>query len=164
MNQAEHFIKIGRAYVDALNSLSMDHPEKVAHILDILDCVHPEPGYHLGIYIEKPSPNEAPTHMCDQAWFMCYKGNHSPIMRMPYRRKSTTIMGTCAIYVLLLISLIIYPLSQQLWELGRPICSASPRHFCHSLEVSIIQNVNSFLLMINSRTFSYYLIGRGFLN
>lgn len=88
MNQTEQFIKVGTAYVDALNSLSMDHPEKVAHILDILDCVHPEPGCHLGIYIEKPSPNEAPTHMCDQAWFMCYKGNHSPITRMPYRRKS----------------------------------------------------------------------------
>lgn len=88
MDQTEKLINVGKAYIDALNSLSMDHPEKVAHILDILDCVHPEPGYHLGIYIEKPSPNEAPTQMCDQAWFMCYKENHSPITRMPYRRKS----------------------------------------------------------------------------
>ena len=88
MNQTEQLIKVGTAYVDALNSLSMDHPEKVAHILDILDCVHPEPGYHLGIYIKKPSPNEAPTHMCDQAWFICYRGNHPPITRMPYRRKN----------------------------------------------------------------------------
>ena len=88
MDQTEKLINVGKAYIDALNSLSMDHPEKVANILDILDCVHPEPGYHLGIYIEKPSPNEAPTHMCDQAWFICYRGNHPPITRMPYRRKN----------------------------------------------------------------------------
>lgn len=88
MDQTGQLINVGKAYIDALNNLSMDHPEKVAHILDILDCVHPEPGYHLGIYIEKPSPNEAPTHMCDQAWFICYRGNHPPITRMPYRRKN----------------------------------------------------------------------------
>ncbi len=65
MNQTEQLLKVGRAYIDALNKLDRNQPEKVAHILDILDCVHPEPGYHLGIYIEKPSPNEAPSHMCD---------------------------------------------------------------------------------------------------
>jgi hypothetical protein len=88
MNQTEQLLKVGRAYIDALNKLDRNQPEKVAHILDILDCVHPEPGYHLGIYIEKPSPNEAPSHMCDQAWFICYRGNHPPITRMPYRRKN----------------------------------------------------------------------------
>lgn len=88
MNQTEQLLKVGRAYIDALNKLDRNQPEKVAHILDILDCVHPEPGYHLGIYIEKPSPNEAPSHMCDQAWFICCRDKHSPIKRIPYRRKN----------------------------------------------------------------------------
>ena len=47
MNQTEQLLKVGRAYIDALNKLDRNQPEKVAHILDILDCVHPEPGYHL---------------------------------------------------------------------------------------------------------------------
>lgn len=162
MNQTEQLLKVGRAYIDALNKLDRNQPEKVAHILDILDCVHPEPGCHLGIYIEKPSPNEAPSHMCDQAWFICCRDKHSPIKRIPYRKKTEAciIMGICAIYVSLFISLIIYPLSQQLWELGRPICSVSPRHFYHSLEAFIIRNVNSSFLMNNLRTFPYYSIGR----
>ena len=88
MNQTEQLLKVGRAYIDALNKLDRNQPEKVAHILDILDCVHPEPGCHLGIYIEKPSPNEAPSHMCDQAWFICCRDKHSPIKRIPYRRKN----------------------------------------------------------------------------
>lgn len=88
MNQTEQFLKVGRAYIDALNKLDKNQPESVACLLNILDCVHPDPGYHLGIYIEKPSPNEVSTHMCGQAWFVCYKGNHSPITQMPYRRKS----------------------------------------------------------------------------
>ena len=87
MNQTEQLIEVGRAYIDALNRLDREHPESVTHILDILDCVHPDPGYHLGVYIEKPSPDEAPTHKCDQAWFVCYKGDYSPIIRRPYRSK-----------------------------------------------------------------------------
>ena len=87
MNQIEQFIKVGKAYVDALSKLDKNHPEDVAHLLEILDCVHPDPGYQLGVYIEKPSPNEAPTHRCDQAWFICYKGKYSPIIRRPYRSK-----------------------------------------------------------------------------
>ena len=87
MNQTEQLIEVGRAYIDALNRLDREHPESVTHILDILDCVHPDPDYHLGVYIEKPSPDEAPTHKCDQAWFVCYKGDYSPIIRRPYRSK-----------------------------------------------------------------------------
>lgn len=87
MNQIEQFIKVGKAYVDALSKLDKNHLEDVAHLLEIFDCVHPDPGYHLGVYIEKPSPNEAPTHRCDQAWFVCYKGKYSPIIRRPYRSK-----------------------------------------------------------------------------
>lgn len=87
MNQTEQFIEVGKAYIDALNKLDIAHPEGVAHILDILDCVHPDPGYKLGIYIERPSPNDAVTHRCDQAWFLCLKSNHRPIVRMPYRPK-----------------------------------------------------------------------------
>ena len=87
MNQIEQFIKVGKAYVDALSKLDKNHLEDVAHLLEIFDCVHPDPGYHLGVYIEKPSPNEAPTHRCDQEWFVCYKGKYSPIIRRPYRSK-----------------------------------------------------------------------------
>ena len=87
MNQTEQLIEVGRAYIDALNRLDREHPESVTHLLEIFDCVHPDPGYHLGVYIEKPSPNEAPTHRCDQAWFVCYKGKYSPIIRRPYRSK-----------------------------------------------------------------------------
>ena len=87
MNQIEQFIKVGKAYVDALSKLDKNHLEDVAHLLEIFDCVHPDPGYHLGVYIEKPSPNEAPTHRCDQVWFICYKGKYSPIIRRPYRSK-----------------------------------------------------------------------------
>ena len=87
MNQIEQFIKVGKAYVDALSKLDKNHLEDVAHLLEIFDCVHPDPGYHLGVYIEKPSPNEAPTHRCDQAWFVCNKGKYSPIIRRPYRSK-----------------------------------------------------------------------------
>ena len=87
MNQTEQLIEVGRAYIDALNRLDREHPESVTHLLEIFDCVHPDPGYQLGVYIEKPSPNEAPTHRCDQAWFICYKGKYSPIIRRPYRSK-----------------------------------------------------------------------------
>ena len=87
MSQTEQLIEVGRAYIDALNRLDREHPESVTHLLEIFDCVHPDPGYHLGVYIEKPSPNEAPTHRCDQAWFICYKGKYSPIIRRPYRSK-----------------------------------------------------------------------------
>ena len=48
MNQIEQFIKVGKAYVDALSKLDKNHPEDVAHLLEIFDCVHPDPGYHLG--------------------------------------------------------------------------------------------------------------------
>ena len=85
MNQTEQLIEVGRAYIDALNKLDEDHLESVNRILDILDCVHPDPGYHLGIYIEEPSPDEPPTHMCDQAWFHCYQGKEKSIMRQPYK-------------------------------------------------------------------------------
>lgn len=87
MNQIEQFIKVRKAYVDALSKLDKNHQEDVAHLLEIFDCVHPDPGYHLGVYIEKPSPNDTPTHRCDQAWFVCYKGKYSPIIRQPYRSK-----------------------------------------------------------------------------
>lgn len=87
MNQTEQLIEVGRAYIDALNRLDREHPESVTHLLEIFDCVHPDPGYHLGVYIEKPSPNDTPTHRCDQAWFVCYKGKYSPIIRQPYRSK-----------------------------------------------------------------------------
>jgi hypothetical protein len=87
MNQTEQFIEVGRAYIDTLNKLDIAHPEGVAHILDILDCVRPDPGYQLGVYIERPSPNDSPTHRCDQAWFLCLKSDHRPIVKMPYRPK-----------------------------------------------------------------------------
>ena len=88
MNQTEKLIEVGRAYIDALNKLDKDHPERVVHILDILDCIHPNPDYHFGVYIEMPSPNDAPTHRCDQAWFICYKGDYSPIIKRPYQSKN----------------------------------------------------------------------------
>ena len=88
MDQTERLINVGKAYIDALNSLSMDHPEKVAHILDILDCVHQEPGYHFALYIEEPWSKGSPTHRCAQAWFHCYQGEEEPIMIRPYECKS----------------------------------------------------------------------------
>ncbi len=87
MNTTEQYIKVGTEYIDALNKLDKNHPEGVAHILNILNCIHPDPGYHLGIYIEKPSPVEAPTHMCNQAWFTCYTGNSDSIITQPYKNK-----------------------------------------------------------------------------
>lgn len=84
MTQTEQLIKVGNAYIDAINKLKEDRPDEVAHILDILDCIHPEPGYHFGIYIEEPSPDEAVTHACDQSWFHCYQGDEEPIMRRPF--------------------------------------------------------------------------------
>lgn len=84
MNQAEQLIKVGASYIEALNSLEENHPEDVGHILDILDCVHPDPGYHLGIYIEEPGGDFSVTHRCEQSWFHCYQGEEEPIMRRPY--------------------------------------------------------------------------------
>jgi hypothetical protein len=83
MNQTEQLIKVGKAYIDALNKLDMEHPEMVYSILNILDCVHTDSGYHFGIYIEEPAPFDAPTHACDQSWFHCYQGDEEPIMRRP---------------------------------------------------------------------------------
>ena len=61
-----------------------DHPESVSRVLNILDCVHADSGYHLGIYIEEPGKGFSVTHRCDQAWFHCYQGDEEPIMRRPY--------------------------------------------------------------------------------
>ena len=85
MKQAEKLIEVGRAYIDALNKLDMNHPEDVAHILDILDCVHPDSGFHLGVYIEEPWRDGPVTHKCDQSWFHCYQGKEEPIMKRPYK-------------------------------------------------------------------------------
>ena len=162
MNQTEQLLKVGRAYIDALNKLDRNQPEKVAHILDILDCVHPEPGCHLGIYIEKPSQMKLRLTCVTRPGLSVVETNilQSNEYHIEEKTEACIIMGICAIYVSLLISLIIYPLSQQLWELGRPICSVSPRHFYHSLEAFIIRNVNSSFLKNNLRTFPYYSIGR----
>lgn len=70
MNQTEQLIEVGRAYIDALNKLDREHPECVAHILDILDSAHLEPDYHLGVYIEEPSRKFS--CRCQQSWFHCY--------------------------------------------------------------------------------------------
>ena len=88
MNQTEQLIEVGRAYIDALNNLKEDNPETLSPILDIMDCVHLDRGYELGVVIEEPSPYEAPSHMCDQAWFFCYKGDDSPIIKRPYKSKN----------------------------------------------------------------------------
>ena len=77
--QSEALISIAKSYIKAIDGLKEECPNEVAHILEILDCVHPDPGYHFGIYIE-----EAPKDFingCDQAWFHCYLGNEVPIKR-----------------------------------------------------------------------------------
>ena len=84
MNQTEQLIEVGRAYIDALNKLDESRPEEVGHILDILNCVHPDPDFHFGIYIEEPWLEGAVTHRCDQSWFQCYQGIEEPIMRRPH--------------------------------------------------------------------------------
>lgn len=86
--QTDQLIILGTAYLDALDNLDVDCPESVSSILDVLYCVHPDPGYHFGIYIEEPWEHEAPSHQCDQAWFNCYQGEEEPIMIRPYKRKS----------------------------------------------------------------------------
>ena len=83
MNQTEQLIKVGTAYIAALNKLEESHPEHVSQILDILNCIHP--GYYLGVYIEEPWYGGAVTHRCDQSWFHCYQGEEEPIMRRPYK-------------------------------------------------------------------------------
>lgn len=84
MNQEEQLIMYGIAFINALSNLEEDHPETVSPIISMLDCVHPDPEYHLGIYIEEPSPFEAVTHRCDQSWFHCYQGPDEPIVRRQY--------------------------------------------------------------------------------
>ena len=79
MNQTEQFIEVGKAYIDALNKLDIDNTESVAHILDILDCVHPAPGYQLGVYIEDP-----PRPFCGlTSWLCCYEGEKYKIITRP---------------------------------------------------------------------------------
>lgn len=84
INPVCHCFNVGKAYINALNKLDENHPENVNHILDILDCVHPDPGYNFGIYIEEPWKEGPVTHRCDQSWFHCYQGIEEPIMRRPY--------------------------------------------------------------------------------
>ena len=74
MNQTDQLIKFGKLFIDALNNLKEDQPETVFPIIDMLDCVHPDPGYHLGINIEGPWLEGPITHRCDQSWFQCYQG------------------------------------------------------------------------------------------
>ena len=76
MNHTEQLIKVGTAYVDALNKLEKNHPENVACILDILDCVHPDPGYRLGVYIKKFSSYP----FISRFRIHCYQGGEEPIM------------------------------------------------------------------------------------
>ena len=87
MDNTEQFIKVGTAYIDAISKLDKDHPEKVVQILDILDCVHINQGYHFAIYIEEPWSKGSRTHRCNQAWFHCYQGEEEPIMKRPYEEK-----------------------------------------------------------------------------
>lgn len=82
MNQTDQFITFGRLFIGALNNLQEDHPETVFPIIDMLDCVHADPGYHLGIYIEGAPPRIF--HGCQQSWFHCYQGIEEPIIRRPY--------------------------------------------------------------------------------
>lgn len=84
MEQANQYIKVGMAFIDAISRLDENKPEYVSQIFDILNCIHPDYGYHMGIYIEEPSDYEAATHACDQSWFHCYQGIEEPIMRQPY--------------------------------------------------------------------------------
>ncbi len=84
MNQTDQLIKFGKLFIDALNNLKEDQPETVFPIIDMLDCVHPDPDYHLGIYIEEPWLEGPITHRCDQSWFHCYQGIEEPIMRRPH--------------------------------------------------------------------------------
>ena len=84
MNQTEQLIRCGMAYIDAINNLNEDHPENVSRILDILDCVHLDAGYHIGIYIEEICHEHHFTNQCEQSWFHCYQGKEEPIMRRPY--------------------------------------------------------------------------------
>lgn len=72
-------ISVGHAYIRALVELDENHPERVPHILDILNCIHPDPDYHFGIYIEEP-PGDF-DNGCDQSWFHCYRGVEKSIMR-----------------------------------------------------------------------------------
>lgn len=79
MNQIEQLLKVGRAYIDALNKLDEDHPEGVDQILEILDCVNPDPGYQLGVCIEKPHrPFRGLT-----SWLCCCEGEEYKIITRP---------------------------------------------------------------------------------
>lgn len=84
MDQTQQLIDVGTAYINVLYNLNEDCPQDVSRILDILDKVHPDSGYHFGIYIEEPWEDDAPTHACDQSWFHCYQGKEEPVMRRPY--------------------------------------------------------------------------------
>ncbi len=87
-DQTDQLIILGTAYLDALDNLDEDNPESVSSILNTFYCIHPDSGYHFGIYIEEPWEHEAPSHQCDQAWFHCYQGEEEPIMIRPYERNS----------------------------------------------------------------------------
>ena len=84
MNETESLIFYGISYIEALGKLNESLPECVYAIHCVLDRIHTDPDYHLGIYIEEPSEDDAPSHACDQSWFHCYQGNEEPIMRRPY--------------------------------------------------------------------------------
>ena len=87
-DQTDQLIILGTAYLDAIDNLDEEFPERVSLISDILYCIHPDPGYHFGIYIEEPWEHEAPSHQCDQAWFYCYQGEEEPIMIRPFKRNN----------------------------------------------------------------------------
>lgn len=89
MDQTEQLVKTGIAYIEAVNKLKENCPEDVQYIQSILNCVRPEPDYHLGIFIEEPPHFGSVTHRCDQSWFHCYQGNVQPIMRRPYDSRNT---------------------------------------------------------------------------
>ena len=76
MDQTEQFIKVGTAYIDVLSKLDKNHLEDVAHILDILDCVHPDSGYHVGVYIRLFSSDP----FISRSRIHCYQGKEEPIM------------------------------------------------------------------------------------
>lgn len=84
MNQTEQLIKVGMAYIDAINNLNEAHPQYVSKILDVLDCVHLDAGYHFGIYIEEICHEHHFTNQCEQSWLHCYQGDEEPIVRRPY--------------------------------------------------------------------------------
>ena len=79
ISMTEKIKEVGEAYIAALEKLKDGQTKDVYRIFDMFDCVHPNPGYQLGLFVMVSEDNTYP--QIKRSWIHFYKGENNPIWR-----------------------------------------------------------------------------------